>query len=98
MAAEIKHRLGGSYRKICDFLWTYCHLKVCPGTFIRAGQRVAALAKPTYDLLIEALRQRHVVHADETGWRVGRLSAWLWVFSSKQATVLVNRTGEGAPP
>lgn len=96
MAAEMKHRLGVSYRKICDFLGTYCHFKVCPAAFIRAEQRLADLAKPTYDLLIEALRQSHVVHADETGWRVGRLSAWLWVFSSKQATVYVIRTGKGA--
>lgn len=96
MAAEMKHRLGVSYRKICDFLQTYCQLKVCPAAFIRAEQRLADLAKPTYDLLIEALRQSHVVHADETGWRVGRLNAWLWVFSSKQATVYVIRTGKGA--
>jgi transposase len=96
MAAEMKHRLGVSYRKICDFLLTYCQLQVCPAAFIRAEQRLADLAKPTYDLLIEALRQSHVVHADETGWRVGRLSAWLWVFSSKVATVYVVRTGAGA--
>jgi transposase len=96
MAAEMKHRLGVSYRKICDFLQTYCQLKVCPATFIRAEQRLADLARPTYDLLVEALRQSHVVHADETGWRVGRLNAWLWVFSSKQATVYVIRTGKGA--
>jgi transposase len=96
MAAEMKHRLGVSYRKICDFLLTYCQLKVCPAAFIRAEQRLADLAKPTYDLLIEALRQSHVVHADETGWRVGRHNAWLWVFSSKQATVYVIRTGKGA--
>jgi transposase len=96
MAAEMKHRLGVSYRKICDFLWTYCQLKVCPAAFIRAEQRLADLARPTYELLIEALRQSHVVHADETGWRVGRLNAWLWVFSSKQATVYVIRTGKGA--
>ncbi len=96
MAAEMKHRLGVSYRKICDFLQTYCHLKVCPAAFIRAEQRLADLARPTYELLVEALRQSHVVHADETGWRVGRLNAWLWVFSSKQATVYVIRTGKGA--
>ena len=82
MAAELKHRLGVSYRKICDFLQTYCHLQVCPGAFIRAEQRLADLARPTYELLLEALRQSHVVHADETGWRVGRLNAWLWVFLS----------------
>src|SRR6516165_10330276 len=96
MAAEMKHRLGVSYRRICDFLQTYCQLKVCPAAFIRAEQRLADLAKPTYELLVEALRQSHVVHADETGWRVGRQNAWLWVFSSKQATVYVIRTGKGA--
>jgi transposase len=96
MAAEMKHRLGVSYRKICDFLLTYCQLKVCPAAFIRAEHRLTALAKPTYDLLTEALRQSHVVHADETGWRVGRHNAWLWVFSSQQATVYAIRTGKGA--
>lgn len=27
------------------------------------------------------------VHVDETGWRIGVLSAWLWVFTSRQITV-----------
>jgi transposase len=96
MAAEMKHRLGVSYRKICDFLMTYCQLKACPAAFIRAEQRLADLAKPTFALLLEALRQSGVVHADETGWRIGRHNAWLWVFSSKQATIYAIRTGKGA--
>jgi transposase len=96
MAAEMKHRLGVSYRKICDFLATYSDLHVAPATFVRAEQRLADLARPTYDLLLEALRQSHVVHADETGWRVGRFNAWLWVFSSKVATIYVIRSGVGA--
>jgi len=96
MAAEMKHRLGVSYRKICDFLATYADLHVAPATFVRAEQRLADLARPTYELLLEALRQSHVVHADETGWRIGRLNAWLWVFSSKAATIYVIRTGVGA--
>jgi len=35
------------------------------------------------------------VHADETGWRIGRLNAWLWVFSSKETTVYVIRRSRG---
>jgi transposase len=96
MAAEMKHRLGVSYRKISDFLATYADLHAAPATFVRAEQRLADLARPTYDLLLEALRQSHVVHADETGWRIGRLNSWLWVFSSKAATIYVIRTGVGA--
>jgi transposase len=65
-------------------------------TLVRAEQRLAHLAKPTYDLLLDALRRSGVVHADETGWKVGRLNAWLWVFSNDQTTVYTIRTGKGS--
>jgi transposase len=95
MAAELKHRLGVSYRKVADFLAAYADLHVAPATLVRAEQRLADFARPTYDLLLEALRQSHVVHADETGWRIGRLNAWLWVFSSKAVTIYAIRPSRG---
>jgi transposase len=95
MAAELKHRLGVTYRKIADFFDTYFHLKISPATFCRAEQRLAELARPTYDLLCEALRHCGVVHADETGWRIGRVNAWLWVFSSATVTIYAIRTSRG---
>jgi transposase len=96
MGAELKHRLGVPYRKICDFFTTYYDLAVCPATFVRAEQRLTAKALPTYQLLLDALRRAHVVHADETGWRIGRLNAWLWVFSSKDTTIYVIRHSRGS--
>jgi transposase len=96
MAGELKHRLGVPYRKICDFLETYCGLTACPATFVRAEQRLAELARPTYDLLIDALRRCKIVHADETGWRVNILNAWLWVFTNKDLTIYTIRTGDKA--
>jgi len=95
MAAELKHRLGVPYRKICDFLGSYCDLTLCPATLIRAEQRLTELARPTYDLLIDALRHAEVVHADETGWRISAVNAWLWVFSNAQVTVYAIRPGRG---
>lgn len=96
MASELKHRLGIPYRKICDFLETYCGLHAAPATFVRAEQRLAERARPTYNLLLDALRRCHVVHADETGWRIDALGAWLWVFTNKQVTIYAIRTGPGA--
>jgi transposase len=96
MAAELKHRLGVPYRKICDFFTTYYDLEICPATFVRAEQRLTAKALPTYQLLLDALRRAHVVHADETGWRIGRQNAWLWVFSSKDTTIYVIRHSRGS--
>jgi transposase len=96
MGAELKHRLGVPYRKICDFLQTYCDVSVSPGTLVRAEQRLAELARPTYDLLIDALRKSNVVHIDETGWRIKSVNAWLWVFTNQDVTVYAIRSGSGA--
>lgn len=95
MAAELKHRLGVPYRKICDFFTTYCNLEICPATLVRAERRLTELARPTYDLLIEALRQADVVHADETGWRIHTVNAWLWVFTNANVTVYAIRHSRG---
>ena len=32
-----------------------------------------------------------MVHADETGWRIGIKSGWLWVFTNKEITVYAIR-------
>lgn len=96
MAAELKHRLGVPYRKITDFFKTYYDFHICPATLIQAEKRLTTLAKPSYDLLIDALRRADVVHADETGWRIERVNAWLWVFSSENVTVYTIRTSRGS--
>ena len=95
MAAELKHRLGVPYRKITDFFGTYFDLRISHATVVRAEQRLVAKAEPTYRLLLEALRQAGVVHADETGWRIGRLNAWLWVFTCSQGTLYAIRRSRG---
>ncbi len=84
----MKHRLGVPYRKICDFFSTYCNLTIRPAALVRAEQRLT-------DLLLDALRRAEVVHADETDWRIGRLNAWLWVFSNQEATVYAIRQIRG---
>jgi transposase len=96
LAAEMKHRLGVPYRKIADLLETYADFKASPATFVRAEQRLAERARPTYDLLIDALRRCAVVHIDETGWRVNAVNGWLWAFTNQHLTIYTIRTGEGA--
>lgn len=95
MGAELKHRLGVPYRKICDFFTTYFNVELCPATLVRAEQRLVTVALPSYQMLIDALRRCHVVHADETGWRIDQVNAWLWVFSSQTVTVYVVELSRG---
>ena len=86
-AADLHHRLGVSYGKIADLLREMFGLPVTRGGLAQANTRLARTARPIYEHLIELLRQSAVVHVDETGWRIGALAAWLWVFTNTRITV-----------
>ena len=91
LAADLKHRLGLSYRKITDLFGSHFGLTVCPGALARAGQRLARFSAGTYQALTTILQASRVVCADETGWRINARSAWLWVFTNEFVTVYVIR-------
>ena len=91
LAADLKHRLGASYAKVSEALNDAFGLRVTRSGWCQADQRLAKTARPVYQELLEVIRQCSVVHADETGWRIGTLSAWLWVFTNQEASVYAIR-------
>jgi transposase len=96
LAADWKHRLGISYGKIADMLSVAFQLPFTRGGLCQADTRLALKrAQPVYAELVELVRQSAAVHSDETGWRIGLLSAWLWVFTSRQVTVYTIRASRG---
>ena len=95
LAADMKHRFGVSYGKVCGLLEDAFGLQVTRSGWYQADVRLARQAQPVYEELVEVLRQSAVVHADETGWRIGTLSAWLWVFTNRETTVYTIRRRRG---
>jgi transposase len=95
LAADLKHRLGVSFRKVADFLRHHAGIRVTPGALAQACQRLARRAEPVYTGLKVAIRASPAVHADETGWRIGTASAWLWDFVTPQMTLYVIRHSRG---
>jgi transposase len=87
LAAELKHDLGVSYGKVARFMRLTFGLDADASSFARADQRLAQDFAPTYADLQTRLRQSAVAHVDETGWKVGGHSAWLWVFTNDQLTL-----------
>lgn len=87
LAADLHHRFGASYGKIVELFRETFGVETTRGGLNQADARLAAQAQPVYEELIAALRASWVVHADETGWRIGPLAAWLWVFCNAQITV-----------
>lgn len=87
LAAEFKHRLGIPYRKVAELFQLAFGLAVTASGLCQANARLAEKAEPVYAELVEVIRGACAVYADETGWRIGVLSAWLWVFTSQRVTV-----------
>ena len=87
LSSDLKHRFGASYGKIGEVLNDAFQLNVTRSAWYQADQRLGKQAETIYEELIQAVRSCSVVHSDETGWRIGTLSAWLWVFTSQKITV-----------
>ena len=96
LAADLKHRLGGSYGKVSEALNDTFGLQVSRSGWCQADQWLAGKAYPVYQELAEVIRRSSVVHVDETGWRIGTLSAWLWVFTNQETTVYAIRDNRGS--
>jgi transposase len=96
LAADLKHRLGVSYGKVSEVLNDAFGLSVSRSGWCQADQKLARTAQPVYEDLLEAIRQCSVMNADETGWRIGTLSAWLWVFAHRDLTVYTIRANRSS--
>ncbi len=91
LAADLKHRLGVSYGKVSEVLQDAFGLQVSRSGWCQSDQKLSDTARPVYAELLERIQQCSVVHADETGWRIGTLAAWLWVFTNRDVTVYAIR-------
>src|SRR5512143_273934 len=94
-AADLRHRVGTPFRKCAAVLATLTGLVVSAAALVRGSQRLARRAGPSYAALIEAARQSDVQHVDETGWKIGGRSAWLWVFADAHPTLYRIRKSRG---
>jgi len=95
LAADLKHRLGLSFRKIADLFQAHFGITLTPGAIVQSNERLAEQAAPAYEDLRLQAQHSPAVHVDETGWRIGTRSAWLWVFATKALTLYTIRPSRG---
>jgi hypothetical protein len=61
-----------------------------------SGQSYAKIPNFLSDYFqMKTVASTFVVHVDETGWRIGLDSAWLWAFGSPQITIYQFGGGRG---
>jgi transposase len=85
-AAWLHKTAGMPLAKICA-LYATLGLTVTAGALSQAMDRLASKSGLTYEALKAELAAQAVISPDETGWRVGGLSSWLWAFAASSLTV-----------
>lgn len=94
LAAYLDISLGLSHEKIQTLLGHW-GLQVSRSGLCQAIARAAQKAEPSYQQLVEQVRHSPQVTPDETGWRVGAHSWWLWAFATPLVTVYAILPGRG---
>lgn len=90
------NKVGGlSYGKIAALLKELAGLSVSRSALCRALLRMSKKLEPLYEELKVRIRSSPVVYPDETGWREGGHSTWLWVFTNRSETVYSIQPGRG---
>jgi transposase len=85
LAGALKHQLGLTLSKTCAVLELFSGLRVTRGALAQAFQRMGKKLAPDYLALLEELREKPVIHSDETSWWINA-PASLWVYASGQMT------------
>lgn len=94
-AAWLNKAGGLSYGKIAGLLKELAGFEVSRSALCRALLRMAGKLEPLYEDLKAKIQSSPVVYPDETGWREGGHSAWLWVFTNRSETVYSIQPGRG---
>src|SRR5579884_3611726 len=95
LAVQLNKTVGASMGKTAAIVGQVSGTKPTAGGLSQALARGAKQANPTYEALMEAVRESPVVAPDETGWRVGGRSQWLWAFVGRDVTVYRIQPGRG---
>lgn len=95
LAAHLNKGLGLSFDKCRVLFETAFGIQASRSGLCQALDRLAHAAEPTYEGLIECVRQAPVVSPDETGWKVGGELRWLWTFATPEVTVYAIQDGRG---
>jgi transposase len=80
LGAWFHYGLGITLSQVQQILSANLNTEVSSGGLLDASARMAAALLPWYEQLGQELRGGGYLHADETGWRVGGKTHWLWCF------------------
>ena len=80
---------------VCSVLERDYGLMITPATVLAINSRFASAFEEEYRALVERVRRAKIIHVDETGFSVGGVNYWLWIFTTPNETLAVIRQSRG---
>lgn len=84
-----------SIGKISTVLSLGFGLTLSPSAILSLLRQAKVYLSDKYEELKQAIRDGEVMYNDETGWRVGKKPAWMWIMTNETTTVYVAAESRG---
>jgi transposase len=94
----LNKEMGLSHGKVAQVFRQLFGITIARSTSARSQERMTLVCQSAYEQIRQTLRESTHSHCDETGWRVGGLTAWLHVFVTGKATCYVVDPTRSAQP
>lgn len=97
LSAWLHYALGNTTSQIVEVFNHHLRLKLSVTGLLSMWHRLAEVLRPWYEQIREEASNSAVLHADESGWRVGGHTHWLWCFCTPDLTFYSIDRSRGSP-
>jgi len=97
LSAWLHYALGNTLSQIVEVFNFHLQMKVTDGGLAQQWHRLATILYPWHEAIQAEALDSGTLHADETSWRVGGKTHWLWCFASDTLTYFMIDRSRGSP-
>jgi transposase len=97
LSAWLHYALGNTLAQIVEVFNFHLRLKVSAGGLVQMWYRLQEILFTWYEQIQSEALDAAVLHGDETGWRVGGKTYWLWCFTTTDLTYYLIDRCRGSP-
>ena len=97
LSAWLHYGLGNTLSQIVEVFNFHLQLKITAGGLVQMWYRLQEILFAWYEQIRQEALQSAVLHGDETGWRTGGKTNWLWCFGNPSLTFYMIDRSRGSP-
>ncbi len=97
LSAWLHYALGNTLSQIVEVFNFHLQMKLSEGGLVQRWQRLQEVLYGWYEQIHREALDSAVLHGDETGWRTGGRTDWLWCFGNRTLTFYLIDRSRGQP-